>query len=151
NELKQKFQLRISPQAQLNERTQLKFIFDTIRKVDLRPIYLIFDQFEELLILGNQRELDSFKTLLKDTIEQHSVYSCNVILLLQEEYFAWLDSFEKDLRGISDNRLRVEPMRTDDVKDVIKKSCDHFRIAIENPEKDIAHIIDVLSGKHSVS
>jgi len=151
NELKQKFQLRISPQAQLNERTQLKFIFDTIRKVDLRPIYLIFDQFEELLILGNQRELDSFKTLLRDIIEQHSVYSCNVILLLQEEYFAWLDSFEKDLRGISDNRLRVEPMRTDDVKDVIKKSCDHFRIAIENPEKDIAHIIDVLSGKHSVS
>ena len=149
NELKEKFKIPISPGV--TERDQLKYIVSEIRKSDLRPIYLIFDQFEELLILGTSHEKEIFKGLLHEVIEQHSVLSCNVILLLQEEYFAWLDSFEKDLRGISDNRLRVEPMRRDDVKEVIQKSCDHFKISIENPEADINHIIEVLSGKNFIS
>ncbi len=151
NELKEKFQIRTIAGAHSNERDQLKYIVTEIRKSDLRPIYLIFDQFEELLILGTDREKEIFKGLLHEIIEQHSVLSCNVILLLQEEYFAWLDTFEKDLRGISENRLRVEPMRRDDVKEVIQKSCDHFKISIENPEADINHIIEVLSGKNFIS
>ena len=150
-ELKARYKLDINPYDLQNSALQLKRMIEVIRKQDLRPIYLIFDQFEELLILGNEREKATFKELLREIVEQYSTLSCNVVLLLREEYFAWLDPFEKDLQGISENRLRVEPMRAEEVKKVIQKSCAAFNITLENPERNTEQIISVLSGKNAIS
>jgi len=151
NELKSKYELDINPYDLKNAVTQLKRMIAGIRIRDLRPIYLIFDQFEELLILGNERERTTFKDLLREIAEDESLMSTHVVILLREEYFAWLDTFEQDLMGISDNRLRVEPMRVEEVKKVIKKSCAAFHVTLENEERNTAQIINVLSGKNEIS
>jgi len=122
-----------------------------IRKDDLRPIYLIFDQFEELLILGSEQEQEKFKTILKALLDHYSDLSCNIILLMREEYFARLDTFEKDVPGISDIRMRVEPIRLEEAKDIVKKSCTHFRITLEEPDGNAEQIIDAIAGKREIS
>src|SRR5207342_804274 len=79
---------------------------ETIRSVfldHLRPVFLIFDQFEELYVLGTKAEQDAFYL----TIQQILVadVSCRIIVLLREEYLAALDSFERAVPTLFNKRL----------------------------------------------
>lgn len=120
----------------------------------LRPVYLIFDQFEELLILGSKKEQLKFLTNIKDIYDNESVISCNIIFIMREEYFAWLDSYEQlmpEFTGFSNQRLRVEPMGVKEIEDVIIHSCNKFKIKIEESQHNIKKIISVLSSKNGIS
>ncbi|MET6997070.1 ATP-binding protein [Chitinophaga defluvii] len=117
----------------------------------LRPVYLIFDQFEELLILGKQEEKEEFMRLLRRIFLGADTQFCNLLFILREEYFAWMDPFEQVIPGFSDRRLRVEAMRANDVEEVIEKSCKAFNIELEDPAANARQIITILSGKSTIS
>ncbi|RFM27259.1 ATP-binding protein [Deminuibacter soli] len=121
-----------------------------ITRISLRPIYIIFDQFEEFLILATPEEKSVFIKTVQALLDLNSEIDCHFIIVMREEYFAWLDSFEKDIPGISDRRLRIEPMRPKEIQSVIVKSCDKFNITLENPEENTAQMVRALSKKGEV-
>ena len=117
----------------------------------LRPVYLIFDQFEELLILGTDAEKKRFVNTLQTLLGPNRIVDCNIIIVMREEYFAWLDSFEKDIPGISDRRIRIEPMRTKEIEKVIIDSCRTFNITLTNPENNVKQMISAVSKNADIS
>lgn len=95
----------------------------------LRPVYLIFDQFEEIFILGTNTERAEFVTTLKVILEEE--LPCTVLLVIREEYLGQLYPFEKAIPGLFDFRLRVERMDNANVKIVLRDSFKKFNISVE--------------------
>ena len=104
-----------------------------------KPIYLIFDQFEELFILDSQEEAERFFWLLAELLQ--AKLQVKIILIMREEYLAHLDRFEKVIPSLFDNRFRVERMRREDLQEVILRSAGHFDIELEEPQEEIAQSI----------
>ncbi len=100
----------------------------------LSPVYLIFDQLEELFILGTHKEqqefIQSIRTLLNARL------ACRIILVMREEYLGHLYDFERIVPNIFDYRLRVERMDGVGVKRVMRSSFEKFNISLEPPEED---------------
>lgn len=116
-------------------------------KYYMRPVYLIFDQFEELLILGREEEKLRFIKIVKVLLSGLTAADCHIIIIMREEFFAWLDSFEREIPGIVDRRLRIEPMRRPETAEVIRLTCKAFNITLQEPDHNIDQIISSLS-KH---
>ncbi|WP_138992354.1 NACHT and WD repeat domain-containing protein [Larkinella sp. C7] len=83
----------------------------------LRPIYLVFDQLEELFISGTAEEQQWFAGFLKAI--EHSSIACKVILVTREDFLAFLYTYEEQLPGLFDFRMRVEPMSERNLEEVI--------------------------------
>lgn len=118
---------------------------DRLYAKHLRPIYLIFDQFEEIFTLGSDEEQRIFAENLRDLI--HADLPCKIILVMREEYIGYLYYFEELLPEINDFRIRVEAMEDKRVAGVIQKSCAAFNITLEDKDKVPALIIDKLRGE----
>src|SRR5512133_2571374 len=58
-----------------------------------KPVFLIFDQFEEVFIFGSKPERDDFVATIKRIID--SDLQCRLIFSIREEYLAGLTEFEK--------------------------------------------------------
>lgn len=111
----------------------------------LRPLYLVFDQLEELFILGSTEEQAQFAGLLRQILE--TVIPCRILLVIREEYLSHLYELEKTLPTLFDRRLRVEPMGRNKVKEVLEGSFRQFNIrwpAVTPPIPD--RIIDNVSA-----
>lgn len=117
----------------------------------LRRVYLIFDQFEELLILGGAEEQRAFVKSVQEIMQPGQKYACSLLFILREEYFAWLDPFEKEIPGFSNRRLRIEPMRPKRLEEVVIHSCKAFNITLESPLENAQQAIGNLRGKGGVS
>jgi WD40 repeat protein len=74
-----------------------------------KPVYLIFDQFEELFILGSAEEKTGFVKLIKEVVESET--QCRVIFIIREEFLAGITEFEYYLPEIFSNRFRIEKMK----------------------------------------
>lgn len=74
-----------------------------------RTIYLIFDQFEELFIEGDEAEQLQFYQDIRNLLqsEQHA----KVLIIMREEWLGHLNTFERIVPTLFDNRLRIERMR----------------------------------------
>lgn len=101
-----------------------------------KPVFLIFDQFEELFIFGEEKEADRFFWLLSELMQ--AKLQVKVILIMREEYLAHLDRFEKIVPGLFENRFRVERMREGDLREVIVKSAAQFDIELVEPQAALA-------------
>lgn len=111
----------------------------------LRPVYLIFDQLEELFILGSRDEQMEFAQSLKDLLDAD--LRCTVLLVMREEFIGYLIDFEEILPRINDYRMRVEPMEDIRVEqEVIGKSCRKFGIELEDEEQTPKLIVDKVRG-----
>jgi hypothetical protein len=82
-----------------------------------RPIYLIFDQFEELFILGSVSEQEIFIETAKGILQ--SGQPVKLIFSIREEYLGYLADFERAIPTLLRKKIRVEPMNLGKVKQVI--------------------------------
>jgi WD40 repeat protein len=94
-----------------------------------KPVYLIFDQFEELFIFGSSEEKTLFLQLIKEIIE--SEIQCRIIFIIREEYLAGITEFEYDLPEIFSNRLRVEKMKRANAILAVEGPCKVYNIETE--------------------
>lgn len=115
---------------------------------NLRPVYLIFDQFEELFIFGSKEEQIKFIDTLNSVM--NAQLPCRVLIIIREEYLARLYQFESKIQGIIDRRLRVEPMSREKLLNVVKSSCASFNVLfdepVKTPEKIVDNLIQVRAG-----
>ena len=111
----------------------------------LRPVFLIFDQFEELYVLGSKAEQEAFYATVKAVLDAD--VSCRVIVLLREEYLAALDPFEREVPALFDKRLRVEVMTNSNVEKVILGTTAAHDITLEHGAATARLIIDQLDDK----
>jgi len=97
-----------------------------------KPIYLIFDQFEELFIQGSLTETDRFFRQLRDFLD--SQVQCKILLSMREEYLARLSDYEYLIPELFDNRMRLEKMGPLQLKGVIEQTAEHFDIEIRGKD-----------------
>ncbi|MEZ4826346.1 MAG: ATP-binding protein [Bacteroidia bacterium] len=112
-----------------------------------KPIYLIFDQFEELFILGNEHEQKAFLEDLGQLLRVN--IQVTVILSMREEYIASLSEYEKTIPTLFDNRFRLEKINRNNLKRVIEGTTTALGIEIHDPEITTETLIERLSHKKS--
>ena len=127
------------------------------KKVDIlfldyfKPIYLIFDQFEELFIFGTKPEQELFYQTLKKLLNTPEGTSkglhVKVIISIREEWIAYLNEFEKVIPYLFDNRLRVEKMNSDNLYRVVEGTLYHAHIQVEPTEETIDLILNNIHDK----
>ena len=111
----------------------------------LRPVYLIFDQFEELFVLGSREEQDAFFKTVTGILA--SDVSCRIIISLREEYLASLHRFEEVVPALFNKRLRIEPMSMTNVEQVIVGTTAALDIQLEHGRDTARRIIDQLDDQ----
>lgn len=99
----------------------------------LLPVYLIFDQFEELFLMGPGEEQEQFILGLKELLSAE--LPCRILLVMREEYIGALNQFEKHIPTIFDFKVRVEPMNANRMRRVVDASFDKFNIGLETPRE----------------
>ncbi len=110
-----------------------------------KPVYLIFDQFEEIFILGDKSEQKWFFELLEAMLKVENV---KVILCMREEYLAYLSDYEAVAPNIMDNRLRVEKMNSKNLHQVIAGTADYFNIEMQDQTVVAEKMIERLRDKN---
>jgi len=112
----------------------------------LSPVYLIFDQFEELFILGSYQEQEQFARDIRELLGQD--LSCKVAFIIREEYLGELYQLEQALPRLFNFKLRVEPMNKLKVQEVLQSSFAAFNISLEAPAgQRLEEIIENVSLK----
>ena len=110
----------------------------------LKPIIVVFDQFEELFISGNYDEIEEFIEAVSEII--HSEIKVKIIFSLREEYLAHMDRFEEKISSIYDHRHRLEKMRRVTLEEVITSIAQKGDVKLED-EKVPGMIIDNISDR----
>jgi len=128
------------PELPIGEKIQQLF-FD-----HYKPIYLIFDQFEELFILGTAEERNRFYRTIAELLS--AGLQAKVLFIIREEWIAYLDEFERLLPALFENRLRIERMNDRNVYRVISGTARFHNIQVTEPGKTILQIIDNLRDRH---
>jgi GTPase SAR1 family protein len=106
-----------------------------------KPIYLIFDQFEELFILGTREEQIEFFEEMKKLLDEG--LQCKVVISMREEYIAYLSDYELVIPALFDNRQRIEKMSVLQIQEVITGTMDVFDIKLEPTEA----VLDLVVSK----
>jgi WD40 repeat protein len=88
---------------------------------NFKPIYLLFDQFEEIFIFGNQEERSGFIKLIKEITD--SKIQCRIIFILREEFLAGMTDFRSELPNIFENCFRVEKMKSTNAISAVEGPC----------------------------
>ncbi len=111
----------------------------------LRPLYLIFDQLEELFILGSREEQLRFIGTIRSILDLST--PCRILFVIREEYLAHLYEFERTVPSLFDRRLRVEPVGATRARDILRGSFRAFNIRAETPEDEtFSRIVDNISS-----
>ncbi|MFN0202982.1 MAG: hypothetical protein ACKVTZ_15770 [Bacteroidia bacterium] len=104
-----------------NSNFQITDLLPKIQAVYLasfRPMYFIFDQFEELYILGEEKEQKAFVEIVKQLLQVEQ--PLKIIFSIREEYLGYLYEFEKEVPELLRKKLRVEPANLDKVSDILR-------------------------------
>ena len=96
----------------------------------LTPVYLIFDQFEELFIFGTPDEKQEFVKEIKSILSS-SDGNTHLIFSIREEYLAALTEFEDEIPELFENRIRIEKMKKPQALEAIEKPCKVGGVEIE--------------------
>ncbi len=101
-----------------------------------RPIYLIFDQLEELYVIGDKEEQAQFIASVKEILRVDK--PVKIIFSIREEYLGRLYEFEQEVPELLRKKLRVEPMNLDKVSQVLLGIHANKRthVKLQNGEED---------------
>ncbi len=122
--------------------TDLPTLVNSIFRYYLRPVYLIFDQFEELFTVKNfasdegepsidaKKEQEQFFESLHALLSRPEV-PCKILLIMREEFIGQLYAYERIVPTLFDFRLRVEPMNAGTIQQVVEKTFAQFTITSE--------------------
>ena len=91
-----------------------------------KPVYLIFDQFEELFIFGYRDEWKAFIDAVNHLLE--SDLDVRFIFIIRGEYLEFLSEFEELIPDFFDNRIRIEKMTRRKAAQSISGPCEVFGI-----------------------
>jgi hypothetical protein len=105
-------------------------IIQSIYLDHFKPVYIIFDQFEELFIFGSIEEKEELISSVKKVIS--SDIQCRFIFCIREEYLAGFTEFEKVIPSFLANRIRIEKMTRQHAMQVIEGPCRLSGIEVEN-------------------
>jgi len=97
------------------------------------PIYLIFDQFEELFISGTVDEQLDFFNQLADLY--NSKVSCRILIIMREEYLGYFSNFERILPELFESRFRVEKMSRSNLEQVVEGTFKAANLEIQNSQE----------------
>ena len=115
-----------------------------------KPVYLIFDQFEELYTIGDERERDAAYHAVKSLLV--AGLPCKVLIVIREEYVAELSALEEIVPQLFDNRIRIETMNNRNLARVIIGTTRYGGITIQEPEVTVPGIIEnVKDSRQGVS
>lgn len=111
--------IKIDPHTNMPLDTQIEFgqAVEKLFAKRYQPVYLLFDQFEELLISGDTEEKKIFFTYLNNLINYK--VPCRIMLIMREEFIGHLSEFEALCHSLFQHRFRVEKMGRKNVEDVI--------------------------------
>jgi WD40 repeat protein len=112
-----------------NEGGEIVKILRSIYLDHFKPIYLIFDQFEELFIFGNREERVEFIKMVKAITD--SDIQCRFIFSIREEYLACVTEFEDVIPDFLINRMRIESMTHQSAIEAIEGPCKVQGIEVE--------------------
>ncbi|TXE10268.1 ATP-binding protein [Algoriphagus aquimarinus] len=140
--------------SEVQELTPISKSIRAVYQQSFRPVYLIFDQFEELFILGSISEQEIFIETIKGILQ--SGQPVKLIFSIREEYLGYLFEFEKAIPQLMRKKLRVEPMNLEKVKQVIVGAAkfEGSNISIKEGEEDaVAESIfnKIKGGKKSLT
>lgn len=129
--------------------SELERQFKNIYLNAFRPIYLIFDQFEELYILGKKEEQAEFIANVKTILNLSQ--PVKMIFSIREEYLGYLYEFELEIPKLLKKKLRVEPMNITKVQAVIEGVTSYKDSNISIREEEIEpfteEVFNRLQGK----
>jgi hypothetical protein len=110
-----------------------------------KPVYLLFDQFEEIYIIGEPEKRKAlqhaFYQALKSILEKPNLH-VKIVIIIREEWIAHLNEFEKTVPYLFDNRLRVEHMNTENLFNFIGNTLHYAHIPLETPDETIDLILE---------
>ncbi len=111
--------IELDPVTEMPVNPQIEFgqAIEKLFSERYQPVYLLFDQFEELLISGETTEKKKFFTLLNKLIRNK--VPCRIMLIMREEFIGHLSEFEELFPSIFQHRFRVEKMGRKNVEEVI--------------------------------
>jgi hypothetical protein len=124
------------------EASDLPTLVNSIFRYYLRPVYLIFDQFEELFTIKNSAS-DQGESMVDAKKEQEQFFEslhallirtevpCKILLIMREEFIGQLYEYERVVPTLFDFRLRVEPMTAGTIQQVVEKTFERFTITSE--------------------
>lgn len=95
-----------------------------------RPVFLIFDQFEELFIFGSKEEKNELIKNVAKVVE--SDIQCRFIFSIREEYLAGITEFERVIPTFLSNRIRIEKMTRQNAIQTIEGPCKINNIEVES-------------------
>ncbi|MBL0110383.1 MAG: hypothetical protein IPP42_05825 [Saprospiraceae bacterium] len=99
-----------------------------------KPIFLVFDQFEELFIFGDREEEEKFIATIREVLD--SDLQVRFIFIIRGEYLEYLTDFEQVLPEIFGNRIRIEKMTRTNAVNCITGPCRSFGIEVEEHFSD---------------
>ncbi len=94
-----------------------------------KPVYLVFDQFEELFIFGSAEEKAEFIKLIREILISKT--QCRIIIVIREEFLAGITEFEEKIPEIFSNRFRVEKMKRGNAILAVEGPCRFNNIKTE--------------------
>jgi hypothetical protein len=112
-----------------------------------RPLYFIFDQFEELFILGDADEEAKFFASVQALLA--SDLNAKIIISMREEYIALLQNFEAVVPTLFDSRQRVEQMTLGTVEEVIMGMTAAAGITLEHGADTARRIIAQIGDRRA--
>jgi outer membrane protein assembly factor BamB len=120
---------------------ELKAALSSVFLDHFKPIYLVFDQFEELFIFGSKDEWTAFTETMRYLLD--SDLELRFIFIIRGEYLEFLAEFEEMIPGFFDNRVRIEKMTRSKARESIIGPCHRAGIEVEDGVAE--NLLDKLS------
>jgi tetratricopeptide (TPR) repeat protein len=120
-----------------NSRTKRRskdgIIIDLLRRLtayDPRPLVIVLDQFEELL-LRHSNSIETVRRELAALVRDRDI-DVKILISLREEFLAALEPFRRDIPGLFDSTYRLERLSAGSLADAIVKPASKLGVTVDS-------------------